>query len=160
ATIAPQHVFASGGKIEQAPQHVPAAALERASVTMRPPQGKPVPARAMPGPAALGAPGQTGPVGRSPRQHTGGGGPLSGPPHAAPLPRPPDAAIGGHQPGQPTTTAALPTPGHPGEAPAHGGTAVLPPSQSFTGQRDHPTSSGATRPHTPAQVFHPPAQAF
>src|SRR5262249_56107185 len=57
-----------------------------------------------------------------------------------------------------TTTAALPMPGHPGEAPAHGGTAVLPPSQSFTGQHDHPTWSGATRPHAPAQAFHPPTE--
>ena len=160
ATIAPQHVFASAGKIEQAAQHVPAAALEHASVTMRPPQVKPAPARAMPGPAALGARGQPGLVVGSQGEHTGGAGRLPAPPNAAALPPHPGTAIGGHQPGQPTNTAALPTPGHPGEAPAHSGTAVLPPSQSFTGQHDHPTWSGATQPHAPAQAFHPPSQAF
>ena len=105
------------GKIEQAAQHVPAAALERASVTMRPPQVKPVPARAMPGPAALGARGQPGLVVGSQGEHAGGTGRLPAPPNAAALPPHPGTATGGHQPGQPTNTAALPTPGHPGEAP-------------------------------------------
>ena len=159
ATIAPQHVFANAGKIEQAAQHVPAAALERASVTMRPPQVRPAPAPAVPGPAVFGARGRPGPVVGSQGEHTGGAGRFPAPPNAAALPPHPETAIGGNQPGQPTNTAALPTPGHPGEAPAHGGTAVLPPSQSFTGQHDHPTWSGATQPHAPAQAFHSPAPA-
>jgi len=129
-------------------------------VTMRPPQVKPAPARGMPGPAALGPRGQPGLVVGSQGEHTGGAGRLPAPPNAAALPPHPGTAIRGHQPGQPTNTAALPTPGHPGEAPAHGGTATLPPSQSFTGQHDHPTWSEPTRPHAPAQAFHPPAQAL
>src|SRR6266481_228452 len=38
ATVAPQHVFAGARQIVPAAHHVPAAVLEHASVTMRPPQ--------------------------------------------------------------------------------------------------------------------------
>jgi FecR protein len=167
ATVAPQHVFASAGKIEPVAQHVPAAALEHASVTMRPPQVRPAPARAVPGPAAFGARGQPGPVVGTQGEHMGGAGRLLAPSNAAALPPHPGPAFGGRQPGQPTNTAALPPPGHPGEAPAHSGTTTPPPSLSFPGQHDHPTWSGATHPHAPAQAPHPPpepshplAQAF
>jgi hypothetical protein len=159
ATVAPQHVFASAGKIDPAAQHVPATAFKHASVTMRPPQIRPAQARAVPGPAALGVRGQPVPVVGTQGEHTGGAGRLPAPSNAVALPPHSGTASAGHQPGQPISTAALPRPGHPGEAPAHSGTAAPPPSQSFTGQHNHPTWSGATHSHAAAQAFHPPAQA-
>ena len=157
ATVAPQHIFAGAGRVEPAARHVPAGALAHASVTMRPPQISPAPGRAVPGPAAFGARGQPGAVVGAQGERTGGTGRLPVPSNAAALPPHPGTAFGSHQPGQPTNTAVLPPPGHPGGAPAHNG-AVSP--QSFADQRDHPTWYGATHPHAPAQAFPPPPQAF
>jgi len=156
ATVAPQRIFAGAGKVDPAARHVPAGALEHASVTMRPPQISPAPGRAVPGPAALGARGQPGAVVGTQGESRAGAGRLPAPWNAA-LPPHPGTVFGGHQPGQPAYAAALPPPGHPGGAPVHNG-AVSP--QSFAGQRDHPTWYGATHPHAPAQAFAPPPQAF
>ena len=152
ATVAPQHIFAGAGKVEPAARHVPAAALEHASVTMRPPQISPALGRAVPGPATSGARGQSSAMVGTQGERGAGAGRLPAPSNPAP-----GTAFGGHQSGQPANAAALPPPGHPGGAPAHNG-AVSP--QSFAGQRDHPTWYGATHPHAPAQAFPPPAQAF
>jgi hypothetical protein len=157
ATVAPQHVFAGAGRVDPAAQHVPATALEHASVTMRPPQIRPAPGRAVPGPEALGAQVQPGAVVGTQGERTRGAGRLPAPSNAAALP--PGAAFAGRQPGQPTNTAAAPPPGHPGGAPVHNGDAPMPP-QSVAGQREHPTSSGATHPHAPMPAPHPPAQGF
>ena len=152
ATVAPQHIFAGAGNVEPAARHVPAGALEHASVTMRPPQISPALGRAVPGPATSGARGQSSAMVGTQGERGAGAGRLPAPSNPAP-----GTAFGGHQPGQPANAAALPPPGHPGGAPAHNG-AVSP--QSFAGQRDHPTWYGATHPHAPAQAFPPPAQAF
>src|SRR5260370_41110998 len=57
ATVVPQHVFATAGKVDPAALHVPAAALEH--VTMRSPQIRPM--RAQPvSPAGFGAWGASG----------------------------------------------------------------------------------------------------
>ena len=154
ATIAPQHVFASAGHIAPAAQHAPAAALERTSVTMRPPQVRPSPARAVPGPTAFRARGQAGPMVGTQGEHIGGAGRLPPPSYVGALPPHPETAVRGHQPGRPANNA-LPVPGRPGEASAHSAIAS-PPPQSVTVQRDHPTWSGATHPRAPAQAFHPP----
>ncbi len=158
ATVAPQHVFAGARQIVPAAHHVPAAVLEHASVTMRPPQVRPSPARAVPGPAGFGARGQSSPMVGTQGEHIGGAGRLTAPSYAAALPPHPETAVGGHQPGRPTSSAALPRPGRPREASAHSGMAS-PPSQSSTGQHDHPTWSGATHPRAPAQAFRAPAEA-
>jgi hypothetical protein len=110
----------------------------------------------VPGTAALAARRQASPVVRAEGEYSGSVSHLPATANAAALPPHSEPAVGGHQPGQPTNTAALPRPG--GEAPASTGTAS-PPSSSFTGQHDHPTWSGATHPHSPAQAFHAPAQA-
>jgi hypothetical protein len=55
ATVVPQHVFASAGKVDPAARHFGAAALEHAAATMRPPPIRPAQAQPVPGPARVGA---------------------------------------------------------------------------------------------------------
>jgi hypothetical protein len=87
ATVVPQHVFAGGGKVDPAVPHVPAAALEHATVTMRPPQIGPVRAQPVPGPAGFGAQGGSGRIAGS---SAGYGNTVAPAPGAPP---------GGHDPG-------------------------------------------------------------
>jgi FecR protein len=157
ATVVPQHVFASAGSVGAAALRPPSSAAEHNSVTMRPPQVTPAPARSLPGPVAMGMRGPQGPV-AEPRSERAGGVGLAAPSKPAGLQPPPGTAFGGPQSGRETSSAALAPPGHPDVASPQGGGAVTP--QSLAGQEKHPAWPDAAHPHAPAQAFHPPAQMF
>jgi hypothetical protein len=137
--------------------HPPSSAAEHTSVTMRPPQVIPAPARSLPGPFAMGVRGPQGPVAETRSERAGGVG-LAGPSKPAGLPPPPGTAFGGPQSGRATSSAALAPPGHPGVASPQGGGAVTP--QSLAGQVKNLAWPDAAHSNVPAQAFHPQAQAF
>ena len=134
ATVVPQHVFAGAGNVGAAALHPPSAAAEHASVTMRPPQVTPMPARSLPGPSAIGVRGRQGPVVGAQSERAGGVG-LAAPSKPPALPPPSGTAFGGPRPGPATSSAGLAPPWHSG------------------------AGTDAARSHAPAQAFHPPAPA-
>src|SRR6516164_4954117 len=147
ATVVPQHVFASAGNVASAALHPPSAAAEHASVTMRPPQVTPMPARSLPGPSAMGVRGRQGPVVGAQNERAGGVG-LAAPSKPPALPPPSGTAFGGPRPGPATSSAGLAPPWHSG--------AGTDPARSHAPvQASHPPAPAPQ----PVQAFHPPARA-
>jgi hypothetical protein len=157
ATVVPQHVFASAGKVDPAALHVPAAALEHAPVTMRSPQIRPMRAQPVAGPAGFGARGASGrvaggstgygsTVGPAPGAPRGGHGPglaaqAPVPPHPAPPPGIPAARSGSRWPGS----------RWPGAAPRQPAGAALsqriPTSHPYSPPSPHPQAAYRAPPH-------------
>jgi hypothetical protein len=163
ATVVPQHVFASGSKVDPVVARPDAAVLERAPVAMRAPQIRPAFAGTVPGPAAFRVRGQPGSVLATPGRHAGGTDSLRGAADAAAL-RPPSGARpgtinGGRQPGPRTNTAALPPAWHPDRVSARGATAATP-STPLLGQQQHPGSPGVAHARAPVRVSQAPVQTF
>jgi hypothetical protein len=162
ATVVPPHVFASSGNVGSAALHPPSLPAEHTSVTMRPPQVTPAPARRLPGPFAMGVRGQQGPVVGTQSERVGGVGPTA-PSKPAALPPSPGLTDRGAQPGRATSSAGPAPQWHPGVPSSQGGTA--PTSEPFAGQEKQPAWRDAAHPHAPAQApqpaqaFHPPAEA-
>jgi hypothetical protein len=124
ATVVPQHVFATGGKIDPAARHPAAGALERAAVTMRSPQIRPLRAQTVPGPAGGGAReasgrGAGGSIGygstAGPAPHIPRGGYLQGPDAVHTLAPPQSAIMQQRQTGRPGSR----WPGSPADVPHH-----------------------------------------
>ena len=154
ATVVPQHVFASAGNVGTAALHPPSSTAEHTSVTMRPPQVTPPPARSLPGPVAMGMRGQQGPVAGTQSERAGGVGPTA-PSKPAALPPSPRLTDRGAQPGRATSSAGPAPQWHPGVASSQGGTAPM--SQSFAGQEKHPASPDVAHLPAPARAggLHP-----
>jgi len=98
ATVVPQHLFASAGRVDPSAHHVPVGSFEHARVFMQPPSIRPVRSQALSGPPGFGARGAAGRIGGT----AGYGstvGPMPGAPHS------------GHTP-----TAAVPAPASPRSA--------------------------------------------
>src|SRR6516165_3498837 len=147
ATVVPQHVFAGAGNVGAAALHPPSAAAEHASVTMRPPQVTPMPARSLPGPSAIGVRGRQGPVVGAQSERASGVG-LAAPSKPPALPPPSGTAFGGPRPGPATSSAGLAPPWHSG--------AGTDPARSHAPvQASHPPAPAPQ----PVQAFHPPARA-
>ena len=169
ATIVPQHVFTSAGKVNPAELHPAAGTLEHAPVTMRPPQIRPASTRGVPGPTTYGARGHPAPLAGTPRADAGPAlGPASVPAGmspawhtaTAPGPRP---AMSPHSVAEQRRPLALPSgegerwpgiPGHLRQREALSPQSVIPHTERQPARPAQPAQMHAFR--EPPQVAHLP----
>jgi hypothetical protein len=172
ATVVPQGVFASAGRVGPAALHVPAGVFEHARVSMRSPAIRPARMQALPGPSGLGAGGAAGRIAGATAGYGSTIGPAPGAPRAghipapvAQAPAPPQSAAGqrslaaraagGRWPGAAPRTphGVAPAPGMPA---AHAHAQPIPRSQAGYRAPPHLFRAAPQSAHLPGGGGHGP----